>query len=405
MTTGRTIRRTSVLACCVAVGAFAHAQDNRDVLAPNRNTTVARPMAKPPVLNELVTNMDSVVVKWADGGDNTTSFSIYKRNPAGAWAVVATIQKAAGNDSTGYQWADAAKNVSGQCYRVAARTGYGTETAGPAECTVRPDGFPTGAVDTYKKWYGLSKMNQGVGKLRRVDISDDQHLVRESQRFGVNLGLGEGDNNLKLQRTGNNPEPLMFGEKVAMRVWGAGWVKYGTEAFGINLQLSDTPSYEWIVLGGEIGKPIDDQRIALWNTKDKAFVVPGSRTWGVQMVWRGGAPTVPSATTPQGAKSVRVSNCSVDRRSMGMWVLDYNGTSGWVDSGKIEQQYDSGGSCPAGNPPWRTTLIPGHRYLIEAIDYTAPGCINDPEETQGSCAKSSTWITGGDGPEYPVTIS
>jgi hypothetical protein len=405
MSTGLTTRDVSVFACIATIGAYAHAQVNPDVRAPNRNTTIARPVAKPPVLNELVTNTDSVVVKWADGGDNTTSFSIYKRNTAGAWAVVATVQKTAANDSAGYQWTDTAKNVSGQCYRVSAQTGYGTAASGPVECTVRPDGFPTGPVDAYKKWYGLSKTNQGLGKLRRVDRTDDLHLVREGQTFGVDLGLDKGDNNLKLQRTGNNPEPLMYGETVAMRVWGAGWVKYGTEAFGINLQLSDTPSYEWIVLGGEIGKPIEGQRIALWNTKEKAFVVPGSRKWGVQMVWRGGTPSVPTTPpSPHGPKSVRVVNCSVDRRPMGMWVLDTNGTSGWTDSGKIDQQYTDG-DCPAGNVPWRVTLIPGHTYLIWAIDYTAPDCVNDPEEAQISCKKMQRSITGGDGLEMSITIS
>jgi hypothetical protein len=377
-----------------------------DVGGRNRHPTFQIPRTIPPALNQLVTLKDAVVVKWVDGSDNATRFEVEKRNATGAWIVAATIPIAANRDAQ-YQWTDASKDVSGQCYRVSARTELGARASGPVECTVRPDGFPTGSVEAYKKWWDLSNVNQGVGKLRRTETSSDVHLIQEHQTFGVDLGLGRGGggNNLKLQRTGNNPEPLMYGEKLAMRVWGAGWVKYGSEAFGINLKLSDTPSYEWYVLGGEIGHPIDGQDSALWNSVAKAFLVPGSRTWGVQLVWGGETtPTTQPTPPPAGVKTFYVFNCSVEQRPMGMWVRDLTSNGAWTESGTIQQQYDSSGSCPGSNPPWQTTLESGHSYEIRAIDFQMPGCTNDPQ-MQGSCIKSDTFIQGGPSGAASSTIS
>jgi hypothetical protein len=392
--------------CLGGSAAIAQPQGETGIGGVDANLSVGLPVPTSPGLRNLVTNVDSVVVRWFDRSDNASEFKVYKRNAAGSWTTVATVPKVVGDNDFLYQWMDTAKNISGQCYRVAARTVHETEASAQAQCTVRPEGFPTGQVDSYKKWFGLSGKNQGLGQLRREDIQSDQHLITQHQRFGVNLGLGrgQGGDNLKLQRTGNNPEPLMVGEKVAMRVWGAGWVKYGSQSFGINLQLSSTPSYEWYVLGDEIGRPISEQRIALWNSKAKAFLVPGSRTWGVQLVWKGGEATPPPGTgNPVGVKTFAVFNCSTERRPMAMWIKDVNSNAGWVESGTLQQQYNSSGSCPGNSAPWTTTLTAGHSYQIEAVDYTAPGCSNDPQA--GQCIRSYTVIKGGPSGTASHTIS
>ena len=58
----------------------------------------------------------------------------------------------------------------------------------------------------------------------------------------------------------------MYGEAVALRVWGGGWLEYGHQDWGVDLQLSDTPSYEWYVLGETPGWDIDGGEFALWNS-------------------------------------------------------------------------------------------------------------------------------------------
>ena len=88
---------------------------------------------------------------------------------------------------------------------------------------------------------------------------------------------------------------------------------------------------------------------------------------------------------------------------MGMWVRDIGNNAGWVDSGILQHQYDSGGSCPGTSTPWTTTLTAGHTYQIEAVDYTAPGCSNDPQ--LGQCIRSQTVIKGGLSGTASSTIS
>jgi hypothetical protein len=50
------------------------------------------------------------------------------------------------------------------------------------------------------------------------------------------------------------------------------------------------------------------------------------------------------------------------------------------------------GSCPSGQAPWVYTLATGHVYFFRAMDYSAPGCVNDP--VYGSCSRSDTYLRG-----------
>ncbi len=65
---------------------------------------------------------------------------------------------------------------------------------------------------------------------------------------------------------------------------------------GIDLDWSDTPVYEWKLLGGPRGRPIDpDWYVAIYNEKAGEFLIffdrtrggdigwPSSQTWGEQL--------------------------------------------------------------------------------------------------------------------------
>src|SRR6185312_5337760 len=142
------------------------------------------------------------------------------------------------------------RSLSAQCYMVSAfsnATGLGASTK--EQCTVRPDPsvFPQSAPTAAVQWFGLSNQNDGVDVLE----SGELFVQYEDQTWGVDLGLGHntGDNVKAERQGGGSTWPLMKGEAIAIRVWGAGWLTYGNQTWGVDLQLSDTPSYEWYVVG------------------------------------------------------------------------------------------------------------------------------------------------------------
>ncbi len=95
----------------------------------------------------------------------------------------------------------------------------------------------------------------------------------------------------------------MRGQAVALRVWGGGWLKYGNETWGVDLVLSDTPSYEWYVVGGTPGIPIDNGPWALCNNAAHDYLVYGDQTWGVNLNWY--QKTLPPPPAPAAAPAAR----------------------------------------------------------------------------------------------------
>ena len=184
----------------------------------------------------------------------------------------------------------------------------------------------------------------------------------------------------------------MAGEKVALRVWGTGWLKYGVQTWGVDLQPSDTPVYEWVVAGQSApGTTLDGQDFALWNTATQDYLVRGHQTWGVGLNWysKTQQPT-PTAPPPSGFRSFVAFNCTSGSRPLEMWVLDESANTGWVDKGRLEPQW-SGTSCPATGQPFTFTPVSGHFYLVEGIDLDAPGCAN---EVGIGCDKSDSTFQG-----------
>ncbi len=111
----------------------------------------------------------------------------------------------------------------------------------------------------------------------------------------------------------------------------------------------------------------------------------------------------PSAT---GVSAVRIYNCHTDRRTVYLWMCDYNEPSaGWKSLGSFSDQYNEWDVCPAGNEPMPIDLKDGHLYLIVAVD---PGAIgaegsNDPELL--ACRRWAVQVLGDkDGPVWWDTI-
>jgi hypothetical protein len=173
----------------------------------------------------------------------------------------------------------------------------------------------------------------------------------------------------------------------------------------VDLQLSATPVYEWYAIGLKndpskrtwAGSSLTDGgTFALWNSSAKLYLVPGYQTFGVGLDWYDGSQTAPNPTpTPtQGVKTERVLNCSIEQHAVEVFVKDLTTGGGFVDEGRVDEQYGAAG-CPA---PGSTPLIfrpqSGHQYRLVATDKALSTCdgLDNPEE--GGCSKMDIQFVG-----------
>ena len=140
------------------------------------------------------------------------------------------------------------------------------------------------------------------------DKKTRRFLQHEDQDWGINLGWTD-DAEPKTERRvarwfftrdGGGDGPIQYGETIAI---GNGeqpsFIYYASRPFGINLKYSETPHFEWQILGGAPGAPkrgnvMTGDWIALFNEKSEKgepFIYfdrtvggdigwPSSKTWG-----------------------------------------------------------------------------------------------------------------------------
>jgi hypothetical protein len=271
------------------------------------------------------------------------------------------------------------------------------------ECTVRPDPsrFPQMVSSAASQWSGLSSKNDGTGNL--VNTSIEQDLLYGDRTWGVNLTWG--DSSLWRVEAQGGPQ-LMKGQAVALKVWGGGWLKYDTQSLGVDLQLSDTPVYEWYAIGLQndpserayAGSKLDDGgTFALWNSAAQAYLVQGDQTWGIGLDWYkvdGGTPTPTPTPTQHGVKTERVLNCSADQHAVEVFIADQTAGGDFVDKGRVEQQYGPSGCPDGGSVPLTFSPVSGHQYFLVATDKSLPGCDGTDDPQQGPCRKMEVHFVG-----------
>jgi hypothetical protein len=241
-----------------------------------------------PGLDQLAASPHAVTVGWYDRSTDEQQFIVYKRNLQGNWQQVYAVPSRNVAQADGdYSWVDTDTSVSGQCYMVAAvnadGAGYTSE-----ECTVRPDPsrFPQTVPGPVQQWYGLSGTNDGTGDL--FNNYRNMSVTHEHQTFGVDLQYSEHQALWKIEAQGG--PHVMYGQAVALRVWGGGWLKYGHQTWGVDLKLSDKPVYQWYVVGAPAGTPIANGQFALWNSATGRYLVEQHQTWGVSLGWKSDQP-------------------------------------------------------------------------------------------------------------------
>ena len=143
--------------------------------------------------------------------------------------------------------------------------------------------------------------NRNVNLKNRMEGHFLQH---EHQTFGINLGWTDDASAATAVRVSrwfftrsDTTHPLRYGDTVAMGYGvSPSYIHYANRTFGINLEWSTAPRYEWKLLGGKIGTEVrSGDWLAIYNTVTKQPLIyfdrtvggdigwPNSETWGDQL--------------------------------------------------------------------------------------------------------------------------
>lgn len=147
-----------------------------------------------------------------------------------------------------------------------------------------------GALQPKRKFDGRPERNFNLRGLKL-----DRYLQHEEQRFGINLGWTD-DASAKtaakvtrwfFARESGDDGALRYAETIALANGGdPSFVRYENRTVGVNLGWSKTPAYEWKVLGGTAGTPVQaGQKVALFNEKANECLIYFDRTAGGDIGW------------------------------------------------------------------------------------------------------------------------
>jgi hypothetical protein len=120
-------------------------------------------------------------------------------------------------------------------------------------------------------------------------------LQYEEQDFGINLGWTNDAEPATAKRvarwffatsTGGD-RPVRYGDKIALaNGTGDSFLHYADRSWGINLDWSRTPVFEWQLLGGSAGQPVHrSDYLAIYNLKTKNFWLYFDRNVGGDIGW------------------------------------------------------------------------------------------------------------------------
>ncbi len=129
------------------------------------------------------------------------------------------------------------------------------------------------------------------------NLQTRRFLQWEHQTVGINLGWTD-DATVQtakkvarwfLTRSTTDRTPLRYGELLGLGNGGnPSFIRYSKRTFGINLDWSNTPVFEWKILGGPIGQPVNSGKwLALYNQKAGDCLIHFDRTVGGDIGWPG----------------------------------------------------------------------------------------------------------------------
>jgi hypothetical protein len=165
--------------------------------------------------------------------------------------------------------------------------------------TISPNG-PAGQILPKPVFAGPADRNYSL----KCEDGPQTFLYWKEQTFGFNIEWTERPDAATEQKVRRwffhkqGSGPVGYGDLIALGYGESpSFVRYENRTFGINLQWVDDPAFEWKILGGKIGEPVQTQnQVAIFNTKtieaspDGEPLIYFDRTVGGDVGW-------PSSTT------------------------------------------------------------------------------------------------------------
>jgi hypothetical protein len=150
----------------------------------------------------------------------------------------------------------------------------------------------------------LPKASFGVHPERSFSLRGSRprkFLQHEKQTFGINLGWTDNASSATeakvgrwfVDRPGTDSGPIRYGETIALANGGSpSFLRYAERTVGINLEWSDAAAFEWKLLGGRAGSPVNARNpVAIYNTRAESggsrgnFFIYFDRTVGGDIGW------------------------------------------------------------------------------------------------------------------------
>lgn len=122
-----------------------------------------------------------------------------------------------------------------------------------------------------------------------VNLSVGEALMYQKRDWGIHLGFGDpsSSSNIKFQRKAGKTGSLQFGEMFAISVRNGRWLYYAKREYGINLNWSESPKYEWRFdsSDGKTGVIRTLAQVGLYSSVENDQVIYEIRDWGVNLKW------------------------------------------------------------------------------------------------------------------------
>jgi hypothetical protein len=123
------------------------------------------------------------------------------------------------------------------------------------------------------------------------NVTHSEIIVSKRRTYGINLSWGEpiaeyGNVRLELQ---DGLGQIMQGQVIAIHVADGGYLYYQERQYGINLEFSSAPKYEWELRPTEPVEPKEPvkqrARVGLYNRVHRDYVVYCERKYGINLRW------------------------------------------------------------------------------------------------------------------------
>ncbi len=136
-------------------------------------------------------------------------------------------------------------------------------------------------------------------KVSLLNTVNNGYIKYGKRNLGINLVWSSAEPAGNIEVHSPDGGPILYGEKVAIRVNDGGFLKYGHRKIGINLNWvsSNAPEkpFEWEVRGGTSGAPVaKNTKVRLFNTVENDYLVYCRRPTGINLGWAKDCAAVPS---------------------------------------------------------------------------------------------------------------